>query len=253
MYDTTYDTPNVASLSNISRTSQSPKHFSDIIINKASHSDVALPKDDTTSRPTSPLLGPMTRARAQAIHQEVNSLLSTYAFDTSFDGMLLHATTLCSIRYIGQDTSHGDQANWEGSGNEEDGDPTLQPELPPPRTRTSGQMPPRCPPAPRKKHPARTSAPGDRNFRPPELPPKFRPCSENAPKHRWMILQGNRSFPELGRKLAGTSGPQDRNFRPDAAKMLFSPQWRESSRNFRPGRPELPPTRLSAQTTLFSM
>ncbi|KAK1631972.1 hypothetical protein QYE76_006287 [Lolium multiflorum] len=75
--------------------------------------DVALPKEDTTSRPTSPPRGPMTRARAQAIHQEVNSLLSAYAFDTSLDGMLLHANTLCSIRYIGQDTSHGDQANGE--------------------------------------------------------------------------------------------------------------------------------------------
>ena len=80
----------------------------------------------------------MTRARAKAIHQEVNSLLSTYAFDTSLDGMLLHANTLCSIRYIDQDASHGDQANGEEAENEEDGDPALQPELPPPRTGTSG-------------------------------------------------------------------------------------------------------------------
>ncbi|KAK1620943.1 hypothetical protein QYE76_026460 [Lolium multiflorum] len=44
--------------------------------------DAAQPKVDTTSRPTSPPRGPMTRARAQALRQEVNSLLSTYDFDT---------------------------------------------------------------------------------------------------------------------------------------------------------------------------
>ncbi|KAK1602536.1 hypothetical protein QYE76_017967 [Lolium multiflorum] len=62
--------------------------------------DAAPPKVDTTSRPTSPPRGPMTRARAQALRQEVNSLLSTYDFDTPLDGLLLHANTLCSIREV---------------------------------------------------------------------------------------------------------------------------------------------------------
>ena len=71
----------------------------------------------------------MTRARAKAIHQEVNSLLFMYTFDTSLDGMLLHVNTLCSIRYIEQDTSREDQTN--GERDEEDAT-TLQPVLPPP-------------------------------------------------------------------------------------------------------------------------
>jgi hypothetical protein len=69
--------------------------------------------DTSASRPPSPPRGPMTRASAKAMHQEVNSLLSTYTFDTSLDGMLLHVNTLCSIRYIEQDTSRKDQSNGE--------------------------------------------------------------------------------------------------------------------------------------------
>jgi hypothetical protein len=41
----------------------------------------------------------MKRARAKAIHQEVNSLLSTYTLNTSLDGMLPHADILCVLRY----------------------------------------------------------------------------------------------------------------------------------------------------------
>ena len=165
----------------------------------------------------------MTRARAQALHQEVNSLLSTYAFDTPLDGLLLHANTLCSIRYIDQDASHGDQANGERAGNDEDGATVPRPELPPPRTGTSGQMPSRCLPAPRRKDPAGTSAPEDRNFHPPELPPKFRKSAKTILDVTAGQWRNSGTRPELGR-----------NFRPD--------------RNFRPSRPELPPlTGTSAQ------
>ena len=41
----------------------------------------------------------MTRARAKLLQAKVNSLLSSCQFDTSLDGVLLHATTLCIIRY----------------------------------------------------------------------------------------------------------------------------------------------------------
>jgi hypothetical protein len=61
--------------------------------------DAGRPIDDTTPRPPSPSSGPLTRARARAIHDKVNSLLASYAFDTSWDRSLPHAETLCVIRY----------------------------------------------------------------------------------------------------------------------------------------------------------
>src|SRR3954451_13999601 len=45
----------------------------------------------------------MTRARAKALHDKVNSLLITLDLDTPLDGMLLTADTLCVIRYIPQE------------------------------------------------------------------------------------------------------------------------------------------------------
>jgi hypothetical protein len=96
------------------------------------------------------------------------------------------------------------------------------------------ELPARCPPAPRKKHPAETSAPSDRNFRPLELPPKFRPSSESPSKRPWMLLQGNGPYSELGRNLAGTSGPagtsapRDRNFRPPGTSTQVPPKLRKS-------------------------
>ena len=52
----------------------------------------------------------MTRARARAIHDEVNSLLTTFDFNTPLDGLLLHSDTLCVIRYIEQGARHGSHA-----------------------------------------------------------------------------------------------------------------------------------------------
>ena len=43
--------------------------------------------------------GPMTRSRAKAIHDKVNSLLSLHTFDVSVNGLLLHGTTLCILSY----------------------------------------------------------------------------------------------------------------------------------------------------------
>ena len=168
----------------------------------------------------------MTRARAQALHQEVNSLLSMYAFDTPLDGLLLHANTLCSIRYIDQEASHEDQANGERAGNDEDGATAARPELPPSRTGTSAQMPSRCSPDAFQR-PAKWIRP--------ELPPRgtgtsahrnFRPSSESRRKPYWMLLWDNGAIPEQGRNLAGTSAPTGTSAPPD--------------RNFRPW-PELPP------------
>jgi hypothetical protein len=172
--------------------------------------DVAPLTNDTTSRPTSPPSGPMTRARVKALHDKVNSLLSTSTFDTPLDGLLLHANTLCSIRYIGQDTSHGVQANGERAGNDEDGAPAHRPELPPSRTGTSGQIPPRCC-QDAVQRPEKWSQPelplrGTGTSAHPELPPKFRPSSESPSKRPWMLLQGNGLISELDRNLAGTSG-----------------------------------------------
>jgi hypothetical protein len=64
--------------------------------------DVAPPNDDTTPWTTYPLSGPMTRARLKAIHDKVNSLLSTLDLGTLLDEMLPHVGVLCVIRYEGR-------------------------------------------------------------------------------------------------------------------------------------------------------
>ncbi|KAK1641608.1 hypothetical protein QYE76_059413 [Lolium multiflorum] len=61
--------------------------------------DVAPLTDDATPRPTSPPSGPMTRARVKALHDKVNSLLTTLDLDTPLDGLLPQADMLCVIRY----------------------------------------------------------------------------------------------------------------------------------------------------------
>jgi hypothetical protein len=61
--------------------------------------DVAPTKVDTTPRPSSPPSGPMTRARVKALHDNVNSILSTVYLDTTLDGLLLHSNVLHVIRY----------------------------------------------------------------------------------------------------------------------------------------------------------
>jgi hypothetical protein len=58
---------------------------------------VVIPMDS----PTSPQVprGPMTRARARAIENEVTSLLSQFPFDAHEDWMLPQTETLCILRY----------------------------------------------------------------------------------------------------------------------------------------------------------
>jgi len=59
--------------------------------------------------PPSPPSGPMTRARAKAIHDKVDWLLSSCDFDSPLDGLLLHYDTLCVIRYNPQERPPLDQ------------------------------------------------------------------------------------------------------------------------------------------------
>ena len=54
---------------------------------------------DSIPTAPSPPSGPMTRARVIALHDKVNSVLSSFDFDSTLDGMLLHADTLCILRY----------------------------------------------------------------------------------------------------------------------------------------------------------
>ena len=59
---------------------------------------MVIPMDSTTS-PQVPQ-GPMTRARARAIENEVTSLLSQLPFDARENWMLPQTETLCVIRYL---------------------------------------------------------------------------------------------------------------------------------------------------------
>jgi hypothetical protein len=70
--------------------------------------DAAHPSDAPTLTPTSSPTGPLTRSRAKAIHDKLNSLLSTCDFDTILDRLLLHANTLCTIRCQPQELPSSD-------------------------------------------------------------------------------------------------------------------------------------------------
>ena len=65
-----------------------------------------IPMDVSTSSATP--LGPMTRARAKAIEDKVNSLLSELPLSTYETWLLPHAETLCVIKYL--EGSHGPAA-----------------------------------------------------------------------------------------------------------------------------------------------
>ena len=69
------------------------------LILKGGGDDTGWPLDTTASRPPSPPSGPMTRARTKALHDKVNSLLSTLELDTPLDGILPHTNVLCILSY----------------------------------------------------------------------------------------------------------------------------------------------------------
>ncbi|KAK1602109.1 hypothetical protein QYE76_017152 [Lolium multiflorum] len=81
--------------------------------------DAGWPSVTSSPRPTSPPSGPMTRARAKAIHDKVNSLLTTLDLDTPLDGMLPHAETLCVIRYMEHQGPGKDETSWSREGEEQ--------------------------------------------------------------------------------------------------------------------------------------
>src|SRR5215216_3688560 len=81
--------------------------------------DAARPTDAPISTTPSPPRGPMTRARAKLLQAKVKSLLSSCDFGIPLDGLLLHATTLCILRY--EATSPHQTIKEEGPGEDATG------------------------------------------------------------------------------------------------------------------------------------
>ena len=78
--------------------------------------------------------GPMTRSRAKAMQDKVNSLLSLHQVDLSMDGLLPQADVLCVLRYkpdvdpsTGQGVKGGEAPE---DGDREDGEQAATGEVP---------------------------------------------------------------------------------------------------------------------------
>ena len=118
--------------------------------------DTGWPSDPSQAIPPSAPSGPMTRARAKLLHDKVNSLLSSCDFNTSLDGMLLHAPTLCILSYDSMGDRQDKAAKETGAKIKcgeapgETGDETGEPVLPPKPADDSGARtgPPDSPPKP---------------------------------------------------------------------------------------------------------
>ncbi|KAK1602126.1 hypothetical protein QYE76_017169 [Lolium multiflorum] len=101
-----------------------------------SHSDAGWPSETSAPRPTSPPSGPMTRARAKAIHDKVNSLLTTLDLGTPLDGLLPHADVLCVIRYKAHQDPGEDETPWPREGEEQHNlEMNMEPKPPSPEER----------------------------------------------------------------------------------------------------------------------
>ena len=61
----------------------------------------------------------MTRARVKALHDEVNSLLTTLDLGTPLDGLLPHADVLCVIRYKEHQDRGEEDTPWSKGGEEQ--------------------------------------------------------------------------------------------------------------------------------------
>jgi hypothetical protein len=72
--------------------------------------DTGWPTNTFASRPPSPPQGPMTRARAKALHDKVNSLLNTLDLEHTWNGSLPHDNIICAVRY----EPHGKEPKTEG-------------------------------------------------------------------------------------------------------------------------------------------
>ena len=107
--------------------------------------DTARPTADASSTPPS---GPMTRTRAKAIRDKVNSFLSTCDLHLPLNGLLPHADTLCILRYNSPEDASKDHGvaqpkSWtkQGEGDAENPAPAVPPVTPvvlPPRPTTGG-------------------------------------------------------------------------------------------------------------------
>ena len=60
----------------------------------------------------------MTRARVKALHDKVNSRLYAFDLGSTLDGLLLHADTLCILRYEPLHRLHGSMSNGREDGQE---------------------------------------------------------------------------------------------------------------------------------------
>src|SRR5215212_2385514 len=101
----------------------------------------------------------MTRARAKAIHDKVNSLLTTLDLGSPLDGMLPHAETLCVIRYMEHQDPGEDETSWSREGEEQQNlEMNMKPKPPSPEDRQGrkGRWPVQDPigPDPRPDAPA---------------------------------------------------------------------------------------------------
>ena len=65
--------------------------------------DMGRPSVPSQDIPPSAPSRPMTRARVKLLHDKVNSLLSMSDLGSTLDGMLLHASTVCVIRFEPKD------------------------------------------------------------------------------------------------------------------------------------------------------
>ena len=83
---------------------------------------MAHPTDNASSTPPSPPSGPMTRSRAKAIHDKVNSFLYMCYLDPTLDGTLPHAKALCILRYNPRALLHGRMEDGQEDGREEEGE-----------------------------------------------------------------------------------------------------------------------------------
>jgi hypothetical protein len=61
--------------------------------------DTGWPSDTSASRPPSPPQGPMTRARAKALHDKVNLLLNTLDLEHTLNVLLPHGNIICAVHY----------------------------------------------------------------------------------------------------------------------------------------------------------
>ena len=88
--------------------------------------DAAQVTMDSIPTPPSPPSGPMTRARAKALHDKLNSLLSTIDLDSTLDGLLLHTDTLCILRYEPREQPRHPSTNAHGVAAEKEEDWTFR-------------------------------------------------------------------------------------------------------------------------------